>query len=115
MADKKTIRKWRNLMKSEMDNMRDGKSDINPYGLTNEAEFFAVASEYFFENPDALKRKHPELYDVLSKIYKQDTYSVFKKAVKSIFRTSGKKIGRNDPCPCGSGEKYKRCCLDKRR
>ncbi|UCB53650.1 MAG: SEC-C domain-containing protein [Candidatus Zixiibacteriota bacterium] len=24
-----------------------------------------------------------------------------------------KQPGRNDPCPCGSGEKYKRCCLDK--
>jgi len=23
------------------------------------------------------------------------------------------KIGRNDPCPCGSGEKYKKCCLGK--
>lgn len=23
------------------------------------------------------------------------------------------KIGRNDPCPCGSGKKYKRCCLEK--
>ena len=23
------------------------------------------------------------------------------------------KAGRNDPCPCGSGQKYKRCCLDK--
>ena len=23
------------------------------------------------------------------------------------------KTGRNDPCPCGSGQKYKRCCLDK--
>lgn len=26
---------------------------------------------------------------------------------------SGPKIGRNDPCPCGSGLKYKKCCLDK--
>lgn len=26
---------------------------------------------------------------------------------------SGKKIGRNDPCPCGSGKKYKKCCLGK--
>ena len=25
------------------------------------------------------------------------------------------KIGRNDPCPCGSGKKYKNCCLDKDR
>jgi preprotein translocase subunit SecA len=25
-------------------------------------------------------------------------------------RREGKKIGRNDPCPCGSGKKYKKCC-----
>lgn len=23
------------------------------------------------------------------------------------------KIGRNEPCPCGSGKKYKKCCIDK--
>jgi preprotein translocase subunit SecA len=28
-------------------------------------------------------------------------------------RRDGKKVGRNDPCPCGSGKKYKRCCLEK--
>jgi len=28
-------------------------------------------------------------------------------------RRDGKKVGRNDPCPCGSGKKYKRCCLLK--
>jgi preprotein translocase subunit SecA len=28
-------------------------------------------------------------------------------------RRDGKKVGRNDPCPCGSGKKYKRCCLPK--
>ena len=27
--------------------------------------------------------------------------------------TAEKKVGRNDPCPCGSGKKYKKCCLDK--
>jgi uncharacterized protein YecA (UPF0149 family) len=25
-------------------------------------------------------------------------------------RRQGKKVGRNDPCPCGSGKKYKQCC-----
>lgn len=25
------------------------------------------------------------------------------------------KVGRNDPCPCGSGQKYKRCCLKARQ
>jgi len=27
--------------------------------------------------------------------------------------TSGRSVGRNEPCPCGSGRKYKQCCLDK--
>ena len=31
------------------------------------------------------------------------------------FVRSGKKIGRNDPCPCGSGKKYKHCCMKKER
>ena len=26
------------------------------------------------------------------------------------FRREAEKIGRNDPCPCGSGKKYKKCC-----
>jgi len=26
---------------------------------------------------------------------------------------AGDKTGRNDPCPCGSGKKYKQCCLNK--
>ncbi|MDD5190544.1 MAG: SEC-C metal-binding domain-containing protein, partial [Dehalococcoidales bacterium] len=25
-------------------------------------------------------------------------------------KVAGKKVGRNDPCPCGSGKKYKNCC-----
>jgi SWIM/SEC-C metal-binding protein len=29
--------------------------------------------------------------------------------------TAEPKVGRNDPCPCGSGLKYKQCCLRKRR
>jgi len=29
------------------------------------------------------------------------------------FKRGESKVGRNDPCPCGSGKKYKKCCLDK--
>jgi preprotein translocase subunit SecA len=29
------------------------------------------------------------------------------------FKRTGKKVGRNDPCPCGSGKKYKKCCMLK--
>jgi len=28
-------------------------------------------------------------------------------------KSAGPKVGRNDPCPCGSGKKYKQCCLNK--
>lgn len=30
-----------------------------------------------------------------------------------IFTHEDKKVGRNDPCPCGSGKKYKKCCINK--
>jgi uncharacterized protein YecA (UPF0149 family) len=26
-------------------------------------------------------------------------------------RRAGPKVGRNDPCPCGSGQKFKKCCM----
>jgi preprotein translocase subunit SecA len=29
------------------------------------------------------------------------------------FKRSAPKVGRNEPCPCGSGKKYKKCCLNK--
>lgn len=32
---------------------------------------------------------------------------------RSTMATSDKTVGRNDPCPCGSGKKYKKCCLNK--
>lgn len=47
-------------------------SDIDPYGATNPAEFFAVLTEMFFEKPQALKRRHAELYAELAEFYKQD-------------------------------------------
>ena len=45
---------------------------LDKYGATNPAEFFAVATECFFEKSRTLKRKEPELYDVLRSFYKQD-------------------------------------------
>jgi Mlc titration factor MtfA (ptsG expression regulator) len=48
------------------------RGDIDPYGATNPAEFFAVVTEMFFEKGRALKRRHPELYAELAAFYKQD-------------------------------------------
>lgn len=69
LLDKKYIVPWLQLMQQEIKDIYDDKSDINPYGATNEAEFFAVVSEYFFERPALLKEKHPELYTLLVKIF----------------------------------------------
>ncbi|QNL48901.1 zinc-dependent peptidase [Olivibacter sp. SDN3] len=61
---------WIKLMHREMQAIAKGNSEIDSYALTNEAEFFAVASEYFFENPDRLNKKHPALFEMLTKIFK---------------------------------------------
>jgi Mlc titration factor MtfA (ptsG expression regulator) len=46
------------------------KSVMDEYGANNPAEFFAVATETFFEKPAQLQKKHPELYHELQGFYK---------------------------------------------
>lgn len=63
---------WLKMIHQEIHKIEAGRSDINPYAITNEAEFLAVVSEYFFQKPNELKHKHPELYDMLSTMFSQD-------------------------------------------
>ena len=69
LLNKQYIKPWLQLMQEKIKEIIDDQSDINPYGATNEAEFFAVVSEYFFERPELLKEKHPDLYELLLKIF----------------------------------------------
>jgi Mlc titration factor MtfA (ptsG expression regulator) len=62
---------WLKMMHEEMRRIEQGSSDINPYALTNEAEFLAVAAEYFFQKPAQFKEYHPEMYEQLSRIFAQ--------------------------------------------
>jgi len=94
---------WIDLINKKIDEIYDGKSDINPYGGTDRAEFFSVVSEYFFERPKLLAKNHPDLYNLLEKIFKQDMAS------RRLKKNKGK-IRRNSPCPCNSGKKFKKCC-----
>ncbi len=50
---------------------------LDSYGANERVEFFAVATEEFFERPRALRAKQPELYAQLANFYRQDpsTYS----------------------------------------
>jgi MtfA peptidase len=112
--EREAIGPWIELVRRKMEEIRRKDSDINPYGLTNEAEFFAVASEYFFERPGLMERKHPELFAMLSKVFSQNLAE--RAAALARERKRGRpKFGRNSPCPCGSGVKYKKCCLDRTR
>ncbi|HEX5154494.1 MAG TPA: M90 family metallopeptidase [Parafilimonas sp.] len=63
---------WIKYMSEEIERMKEGKSDINIYGATSQAEFFAVASEYFFGSPERFKINHPELFDMMTKIFHQE-------------------------------------------
>ncbi len=103
LLEKQYVIPWLDLINNKIDEIYADKSDINPYGGTNKQEFFAVASEYFFERPKLLAQKHPVLYKLLEEIFDQDM---------KVRNLNKKKlsIGRNSPCPCNSGLKFKNCC-----
>jgi Mlc titration factor MtfA (ptsG expression regulator) len=69
---------WARVLSEEYQDLLDhikkhNKSDIDAYGATNPAEFFAVITEYFFEKPIQLQKRHPELYEQFKNFYKLDT------------------------------------------
>ena len=68
---------WAKILSAEYERLKKKtqkhKSDVlDAYGATNPAEFFAVATETFYEKPEQLKKKHPELYEELKSFYKLD-------------------------------------------
>jgi uncharacterized protein YchJ len=63
----------------------------------------------------AVEEQIPNSYTVLEKRHRRlkSIYKHWKKKNTSRSKSrKRKKIGRNDPCPCGSGKKYKKCCLN---
>lgn len=56
----------------QLDSKRGKKSLLDHYGATNPAEFFAVATETFFEKPEKMAEHHAELFEVLKAYYRVD-------------------------------------------
>jgi len=56
---------WLKLVHDKMEAINNNTSDIRNYAGTNQEEFFAVASEYFFERPKLFRRKHPKLHKMM--------------------------------------------------
>jgi len=71
-------RDWARVLGAEYETLidqlhRGHKTKLDPYAATNPPEFFAVATEFFFEKPTTLRRHYPELYQELAAFYRQDT------------------------------------------
>ena len=71
------VRSWAEVFGHELEQLRRAADAgdptvLDPYGAEDPAEFFAVATEAFFERGDDLLRHHPRLYDELRRFYRQD-------------------------------------------
>jgi Mlc titration factor MtfA (ptsG expression regulator) len=72
-----STREWARVLQLRFEELgraaRQGEPDLlSAYGATNRAEFFAVATETFFENPVGLRQRYPDLYEELKGFYRQD-------------------------------------------
>lgn len=77
LPERSMYRDWARVLSHEFEKLKDDaarhrRNVLDPYGATNPAEFFAVATETFFGKPKALKNKEPELYEELKAFYRLD-------------------------------------------
>ena len=77
LRDRAEYRDWILVCSREYQRLRHDaamgkKSFLNAYGATSEAEFFAVATEQFFDQPRLMINEAPDLYRVLQEYYRQN-------------------------------------------
>jgi Mlc titration factor MtfA (ptsG expression regulator) len=77
MRNRQELRRWRQVTEAgmrrlESDCRRGRPGVLDSYGLESPAEFFAVATEAFFELPEELRMEQPPLYELLRDFYAQD-------------------------------------------
>lgn len=72
LMDRSSARAWSQLVKREMQYVKLGKSLLRRYAATKPAEFFAVAAENFFDRPEQLYDRHPELFEALTAFFNLD-------------------------------------------
>lgn len=82
-------RRWARVLTRAFERLRRNprRNVLRAYGAQNEPEFFAVATETFFERPLALLDEQPELYDVLSDYFEVDPAQVRRKVNRTSSRT----------------------------
>ncbi len=90
MLNRPELAEWKRVRAVEMEKLKTGRSDLDAYAMSGEAEFLAVAGEYFFDHSDKMKEKNPELYNILKVIFKQDAASIIKSETRRLFRLKRK-------------------------
>lgn len=85
IASPSLYRAWARVLGRDYEQLvRDAESGLpsvlDAYGATHPAEFFAVATESFFESPLRLRARHGELYDVLKQYYRLDPAALLDRA-----------------------------------
>lgn len=88
---------WQPVVESELDVF----AVLQLFGT---AEGWAEQETYPEDELEALQDGLPDLARTLN------TLGLAQRAATPTFRREAPKVGRNDPCPCGSGRKYKQCC-----
>lgn len=78
LSDRRAYERWADIFQREYEDLveaerRNEYTLLDPYGAENPAEFFAVATETFFEEGEAMKEEHPELYEAMKEYYGLDT------------------------------------------
>ncbi len=81
LENRAQVQRWRDVCERSFLALRrrterGQQTFLDAYGATNEAEFFAVATEHFFDQPRELKRVDPDLYEILAGFYQQDPASL---------------------------------------
>lgn len=67
-----SYRPWAQAMQTEFEKVNAHRSILRDYAGTNPAEFFACSVEYFFEKPEKMKERAPEVYKQLRDFFDQD-------------------------------------------
>lgn len=72
LLDPGSVEPWTELVRRETAQIRSGRSMLRRYAAENSAEFFAVATEVFFERGTHLAERHPELFETMRALYNLD-------------------------------------------
>ena len=77
LGSREQYERWQEVMSAEFERLVDASERgeatlLDQYGATDPAEFFAVATECFFERPLPMRRRHPQMYEVMREYYRQD-------------------------------------------